>query len=80
MNDMNTVPTHDFAALRWWDWLRPLGRCQHCYFPRSGHPLRNFRAIKRPPGDTSRHTWGEAAMMELDHAVQSADTGEEIHA
>ena len=79
MNDMGVVSPHSFSALRWWDWLHPLGRCRYCFFPRSGHPIRNFWAIKRPWGDTRKLSWGEAAGLELDWAVQSADSEEDDH-
>ncbi len=70
----NSVSPHLFEPLRWWDRFVRNGRCRMCYFPRSGHPIRNFWAIARPWGDKARCTWGEAAQMELDAVVVTVDT------
>jgi len=69
----NIVLPHGFEPLRWWDSFVPKGRCRVCYFPRSGHPIHNFWAIRRHRGDERRLSWGEAASLELDNAISGAD-------
>ena len=71
-----SVGPHEFDPIRWWDRFHQNGRCRGCYFPKHGHPIRNFFAVARPYGDTDYVSWDLAAKFQLEQERLCREGGE----